>query len=715
MERLRAAIVGCGQIARVHVSALSAAPAAQLIAVCDRDVWRARDLAEYAGGGVDVYTDLADLLSRLAPDVVHVTTPPDTHAALAIQALESGSHVLVEKPMALTNEQAQRMIQAARENNRTLSCDHNYLLKPSVSQALQMVAEGAVGQVLYVHGYYGVSGDGEAYNPASPRSHWAWRLPGSAFTNLLPHLIYLLRAFAGDIEDIASLSLLPHPTRGRPPTELTAQIVGARALGTMVLSMRAKPYAKYVDIVGTKGTIRADLASEICIARLSSPLPGKVARVVHGLGEGTQIVSGTLRNVAKVALGRMRGYAGLHALVRDLYDDLANGKTPAVTAEDGAATVAVLEKMAAIIDAAAAGQDAHPERPAAPVASADAEPATPAERRFSQERPGARVLVTGANGFLGRHLVDALSRCSARVTALVRDRSRISPELEQRAEIVQGDLRDAAHVSAAMRGVDLVFHCAAVTSNKDSWRVHQETNVQGSDNVFTAAAENGVSRLVHVSSVIVYGLDGHRNGAPLDETAPYADGSDRWAHYMRSKTLSDQRALEMACGKGLPVTVLRLGILYGPGSRRLPGSGLMRAGKWRFVLLGGRNSLPYTYVRNAVDALLLAAIAPEATGRAYNIVDEPAITVREAARLVDTVTGDRVAIVPVPALPFMALARVLEWRSADGTKPPRITRYVLRSACRNLHYDVSSAKQDLGWEPATTLAEGLKSTIGDDR
>jgi len=719
MDRLRAGIVGCGQIARVHVSALRATPCAHLVALCDRDQWRARDLAEHAvqgdehavqgdehaGGGISVYTDLSEMLRRAKPDIVHVVTPPSTHATLAIQALESGSHVLVEKPMALTTDGADRMLSAARDNGRVLSCDHNYLFKPCITRARRLVSEGAVGQVLYVHGYYGVSGEASAHGPAPAQSHWAWRLPGKAFSNLLPHLIYLLRAFVGSMKDVPSLSLLPDPETGLLPTELTAQVIGSEALGTMVISMRARPYAKYVDIVGTKGMIHADLVREICTFHGASPLPGKVSKALLGLEDGAQVLGGTMRNVAKMALGKMRGYPGLHSLVRQFYEDIAEGRPAAVTAEDAAETVAVLARMAATIDSMVSAR-VEPHR-----STVLREPVTQAERRFVKAGREGRVLVTGATGFLGRHLVSALHRCGATITVLVRDRTRVSPDLERCAEIVQGDLRNANDVRAAMRDVTLVFHCAAATSNRMNWHTHNETNVRGSENVFMAVLDRGVRRVIHVSSVIVYGLDGKRTDNPIDETAPYADAPDRWAHYMRSKIQADRLALEMVRERGLPVTVMRLGILYGPGNPRLPGTGLLRARRWRFVLGGGRNAMPFTYVGNAVDALLLAAITPQATGQAYNVVDDPQVTVREAARLDDAGTGDYSSIMPVPAFALSTLARLLEYKSRrDGPVPPRVSRFVVRSACRNLYYDTTRIKQDLGWIPEISLAEGLRRT-----
>lgn len=102
---MRVAIVGCGQISRAHINALQETDGLEIKAVCDLDVWRARDIANLAGSA-NAYGDLATLLREERPDAVHVLTPPETHADLATQAMEASCHVLVEKPMALSLQQA---------------------------------------------------------------------------------------------------------------------------------------------------------------------------------------------------------------------------------------------------------------------------------------------------------------------------------------------------------------------------------------------------------------------------------------------------------------------------------------------------------------------------------------------------------------------------------------------------------------------------------
>jgi nucleoside-diphosphate-sugar epimerase len=262
--------------------------------------------------------------------------------------------------------------------------------------------------------------------------------------------------------------------------------------------------------------------------------------------------------------------------------------------------------------------------------------------------------------------------------------------------------------------VGLLYHCAAVTNNNVPWQTHQDTNITGAEAVFTAALKASVQRVVHVSSVIVYGL-ASPTGDQVSESASLPDHPDRWAYYLHSKQAADRLAFDYWREAGLPITVLRLGILYGPGGRS-PDRGLMQLGPLRLTIGRGRNQMPYTYVGNAVDCMLLAAIAPEAIGQAYNVVDEPQVTPRDVASQSARITGERSIPMPVPPFLLAGVARLSEWRSERGGSqtPPKLSRFVVSSAGRNLRYDTSKAREHLGWQSEVALEEGLRNTFDYD-
>jgi nucleoside-diphosphate-sugar epimerase/predicted dehydrogenase len=704
---MRVAIVGCGKISRAHISALQEIEELAICSVCDRDKDRARRAADLVAGA-KAYGDLEGLLRQEQPDAVHVLTPPATHAPLSIQAMEAGCHVLVEKPMALSLQQADRMVATAQKNRVSLCTNHNYLFKPCIVKAKQLVESGAIGQVVYVDSYYGLSGEGGAYLGRAGRSHWAWRLPGGVFTNFLPHLVYLQLAFLEQVDSVAGVTLSPGGDNGRPPTELAILLHGSNAPGTMAISMLARPYAKFMDIYGTGGIVHADLVREICTVHKHRRAPRMVSKVLYSLEDSVQLTSETVTNTINVALGKLQNMPGLRTLLRAFYASLRTDGEPPVSAEDGRRMVAVLEMVWA------KSEKESPRVPSTAALSTTSSPQTNAERVVADNRLPGRVLVTGASGFLGQHLVAALWRCGAEVAALVRDPSRTPLNLEQQAQIVCGDVRDPASIQAAMQDAAVIYHCAAITTNRAPWATHYETNVLGTETVLEQALRAGAQRVIHVSSVIVYGLDQPRPRKLVAEDAPYPTKPYRWAHYMRSKIAAEELALRYWQEAKLPVTVLRLGILYGPGGRTI-GRGLAQLGGVRFLIGSGRNRMPYTYVQNAVDCLLLAAVVPQAAGQAYNVVDEPQVTVRDAASRRMKITGQKSTLLPVSPLLVASAARLLELRSSlSGSEvPPKLSRYVVRSACRDIRYDTRKASEGLGWKPAVPLEEGLRAALED--
>jgi nucleoside-diphosphate-sugar epimerase len=320
------------------------------------------------------------------------------------------------------------------------------------------------------------------------------------------------------------------------------------------------------------------------------------------------------------------------------------------------------------------------------------------------------VLVTGASGFVGRHLVPALARAGADVRALVRDRTRVPGAVERHAEVLTGNLVDADVVARAMEGVDLVVHAAAVTTNNVAWRVHEETNIEGTRVVLEQARRAGVKRVVHLSSVIVYGVGATNGGGPVAESAALPQDVDRWAYYQRSKLAAEELA---RAAEGVEVVILRPGLLYGPGQESPVKRGLVQLGAARLTIGSGRNALPLTFVDNAVDAILLALTRPEAAGETFNVVDDDQPVAREAYRRAMTAAGDDVRLVPVPASLLSALGGWLESRAerADADTPPRVSRFQIASATRDMRYDTAKARTRLGWEPAVSLDEGLRRTF----
>jgi predicted dehydrogenase len=343
---MKVGVVGGGQIAAVHIPYIRSIPGTEIVGLTDANEVRARETA--ARFGIEnAYRTLGELLETNRPDVVHILTPPQTHAALAIQAMEAGCHALVEKPMAVNLEEAEAMEAAAARHGVKLCVDHNHLFDPAVVQARAMVAQGIIGEIVSVETFEGFSlgtPDNPYVQPGSA-DHWVHRLPGGIFQNLAPHPVYLLLAF---LDPPKSLYAVAQKT-GRVPTsfadELRVLVTSDNGLGCFMVSLSIQPFMKYVHVYGTEGTIRVNLTTNGLTLVRNRELPRALARGMLGIDEATQLLRGTMTNAVKVATGRLRSYPGLGVLINEFYRSIDENRPAPVDGEAGREVVRVLDMV----------------------------------------------------------------------------------------------------------------------------------------------------------------------------------------------------------------------------------------------------------------------------------------------------------------------------------------------------------------------------------
>jgi nucleoside-diphosphate-sugar epimerase len=319
-----------------------------------------------------------------------------------------------------------------------------------------------------------------------------------------------------------------------------------------------------------------------------------------------------------------------------------------------------------------------------------------------------KTLVTGATGFLGRHLIERLCLEGDQVLALARSEAGTDALSALGARVVTGDVRQWPSLRRALQGVDLVYHCAALVAGSGRWTDFLEVNVLGTERVIQAALEHGARRIVHVSSIGVY--PERDAGAVITEDAGYDDNPSRGG-YTRSKIWADRLAFWYARERGAGVTVIRPGTIWGPGGKNKAVRAGVEMGRLDVVFGDGGNVLPLTYVDNVVDAMVLAARRDEAVGRAYNVVDDERITQRVFLERLGAVLGRRATAmyVPLPALrPLSTAADLAKAALRGGRRSPqgmysRITRSLM-----TMHYDTSRAKAELGWKPRVDFEEALE-------
>jgi NAD dependent epimerase/dehydratase len=311
---------------------------------------------------------------------------------------------------------------------------------------------------------------------------------------------------------------------------------------------------------------------------------------------------------------------------------------------------------------------------------------------------GVNVLVTGADGFIGSHLTEALASQGANVTALTLYNSfdsngwldEVPSGTKGRLDLVRGDVRDAAFVGRIMPGQDIVFHLAALIAIPHSYAAAQtyvETNVLGTLNVLEAARRLGTERIVHTSTSEVYGT---ALKMPISEDHPLQGQSP----YSASKIGADMMAEAFARSFGLPIVTLRPFNTFGPrqSERALISTVIRQALDPRCEAVRVGDTTPVrdlTYVEDTVRAFLAAGIAKNLEfGRAYNAGSQRAVTVAQVIDLVLDLCG-----------------------SSKPVEQESVRMRPANSEVRALLADSSRFAAATGWDARISLREGLDRTI----
>lgn len=316
------------------------------------------------------------------------------------------------------------------------------------------------------------------------------------------------------------------------------------------------------------------------------------------------------------------------------------------------------------------------------------------------------VLVTGAAGFLGSHVIDLLVEDGERPRLLVRPGETVGRLAE--ADVYEGDIADPAAVGALLGGVDRVINCAARTGPWGPAGEYERTNLRGLETLVRTALTAGVPRVVHVSSATVHGVDVR---GEADENAPLRDEPNP---YCRSKVAGERLLERMIRDEGAPITIVRPGWIYGPRDTASFGRIARMVDEGRMVMAGsGHNHLPLIYVRDAARGALLASRADQAPGRCYLLVNDEPVTQRA---FLEAIAGELGTAPPTRHIPYslgLQLGAVAEgaWRLLRRETPPPVTRFGLQLLGGENRFDTTRAQRELGFSPTVRLSEGVRHSV----
>jgi 2-alkyl-3-oxoalkanoate reductase len=319
-----------------------------------------------------------------------------------------------------------------------------------------------------------------------------------------------------------------------------------------------------------------------------------------------------------------------------------------------------------------------------------------------------RTLVTGASGFLGSHIAEQLAKRNQAVRALVQRTSDTRFLDRIGAELAVADLQDPASLRRVLEGVDVVYHCAAYVGDWGTWRRFEQGTVTATRNLIEACQAVGAPKLVHVSSVSVYGY--HPAGlAEITEDAETGARHWIWDYYGISKARAEDEVRKYPNH-----TIVRPSWIYGPRDRvsipRLIHSLRTR----QFKLLGpGNNSLSFVHAADVARGTILAGNSPNARGQIYNLCGRGDITQQEAIAVISRKLGvpEVRDHVPVAVAWYAGFVAELVFRLFRKPTPPPVTRRAVYLLSRRGRFSIQKAARDLGWRPEIPIREGLEEAV----
>jgi nucleoside-diphosphate-sugar epimerase len=326
-----------------------------------------------------------------------------------------------------------------------------------------------------------------------------------------------------------------------------------------------------------------------------------------------------------------------------------------------------------------------------------------------------RVFVTGGTGFLGSRFIPRLLREGVEVVCLARSAASaeqlsaaVGPDAAARLTFIRGNLGCIAPWADALRACDVVVHLAA--EMRGATAVLFVNNVIATRQLL-AAVSPALRRFVLVSSLAVYGAGRLRPGDTLDERCPLDPQPHLRDPYTYSKVAQEEVAWAVHKERGLPLVVVRPGVIYGPGRDCITTRLGLRVGNF-LIEMGGRQTLPYTFVDNCADALVRAVLTPNIEGEAFNIVDDDPPTARQLRCHYSTRVRPLRAVT-VPGWAVGPLSGLYEWyhRWSGGQLPDVLSRYKSAAMWKPLRYTNEKARERLGWQPRTDFATGLRETF----
>lgn len=685
--RTRVALVGAGYIADFHLEILQPLGDVEVVAICDPALARAQALAE-KWGVPNALASIAEL-ARHEVDVAHVLAPPDLHVALTRELLELGIGTYVEKPLALCAADAHALVELAAERGLPLGVNHNHVFQPAFTRLMQRVERGDIGTVEHVQVTWSVplmQLDAEQY------AHWMFRSPRNILFEQAPHPLSQLHRLIGAVKECSTTIL---GTRELLPGQQfhdrwLASARGERGTAEVYLAFGQGFTRNTIQVLGSDGCLEADFSHDTLAGERKTVYLEFWNSFLAGWRRGGEyrrdarrVLKDYLFATLKLAPRQDAYFVGMRESLTAFHRALRAGAALPV---DGEQATEVLEWCDALAE------------------KTSSESASALPLSSEPPRPG-ELVVLGGTGFIGKRVVERLLAADQPVTCLVRRTHSLPPVIERGARegklrLLRGSLEDSRDLEALFEGARAVLHLAP--GGGDTWEDTERLMVQGTVGIAEACLAKQVERLIYVSSVasLYTGEEGQRlKDSPAVDPRPAARSA-----YARGKAETELALQELYQERGLPVVVLRPGVVVGEGTpMQHSGLGMWARDNHCVGWGAGDHPLPLVWVDDVADAIVAATLREESDlhGQALNLCAKPPLSASDMVAELRSATGRDLHFHP-RSLFLSQLMEIGKWAVKLAGRRPGLefpSYRDLRARALFPVFECDLARERLGWRP----------------
>jgi predicted dehydrogenase len=360
---LKIAIVGCGKVADQHVHAIQRIADCRIVAVCDHEPLMARQLGERFGISA-CFSDVNEMLRVASPNVVHITTPPQSHYSIAKQCLEAGSHVYVEKPFTITAGETRSLIDFAERRGLKITVGHNYQFTLEMLEMRQLVRDGFLGgKPVHLDSYWSYDlGDTSYVGPLlGNRNHWVRKLPGQLFHNIISHGIAKLAEFLDD--DLTEIVATAHQSDELRKLgvqdvldELRVLIRDANGTTAFFCFSTQVKGLNQLRVCGPATSITADIITGSRVRSKNRSYKSYLTYFIPPLIAATEHFRNTWHNLANFLRRRLYQDFGMKELIERFYHSIYLGKPIPIPHREIVLTAKIMDEIFAQVYRAGAGK-----------------------------------------------------------------------------------------------------------------------------------------------------------------------------------------------------------------------------------------------------------------------------------------------------------------------------------------------------------------------